>query len=149
MPLYEYTCSQCGNIEEHLHSHNEEPQFVCECGFHMERFFSTFAISNGICSEQKEVMEKTKRRRDMKVDLRDNHGIEQMSLQGKTLEETYKDVKKNSSSIAEKFAQNSEQNQDKQRKKQKEWMRGALARTEKRRIEKKKMRQKEGLDKPK
>lgn len=149
MPLYEYACSDCGNIEEHLHGRDEEKKIICECGSSMERLFSTFAISNGICTEQKEVMEKTKRRKDMKVDLRDNHGIEQMSLQGKTLEETYKDVKTNRSAIAEQFAKNSEQNQAKQRKKQKEWMRGALARTEKKRIEKKKMRQKEGLDKPK
>lgn len=147
MPIYEYACKKCDNIEEKIHPINEKPHFFCEgCGSIMEKIFSPFAISCKNSLEKARFNEKDERIKDIRTDLKENHGIEQMNIRGKSIEETYHDIKQNKTSIAEQFSKQREEKQAKLKKKQKDWMKGALARTERRYHEKKRMRKKEGLD---
>jgi putative FmdB family regulatory protein len=43
MPIYEYRCERCEEIQEELHGIHEEPAITCSCGGRMRRKPSTFA----------------------------------------------------------------------------------------------------------
>lgn len=45
MPLYEYACTACAGVEEHLHAIDAEPPAVCAaCGGALRRKFSRVAV---------------------------------------------------------------------------------------------------------
>jgi len=51
MPIYEYECQKCGNINEVLAQRGESPPACPECGnAEVRKAFSKFAVSTGVCS---------------------------------------------------------------------------------------------------
>jgi putative FmdB family regulatory protein len=53
MPLYEYRCSKCGSVSEHLlRSSADTPKACPKCGGHgLEKQFSSFSASAGSSPE--------------------------------------------------------------------------------------------------
>lgn len=99
MPTYEYECSHCGLVKEILHSMHDKPQIKCSnCGSFCRKIITSFYLGGTSCPSEIE----------MKKDLSDNHGIEQIRLLNGTFKNFYKGVKKDSNRIKEEMKKNQE-----------------------------------------
>jgi len=144
VPIYEYGCQECGESQEVCHGMNENPKIKCSnCGSKKtERIIKPCNFIMRSTRLQTKIMDKGKRNKEIKDDLREAHGIHDFKpIATNSMEKIYKDVKDNKTLVHEKMQEEKEKNQAKTKIKQREWMRGALKRTKKRgeeRIEKKK-----------
>lgn len=80
MPRYDYKCSKCEQIEEHLHSMKESPEIKCSsCGGSMERQiapnFAGFNIKGGTASiHWKEKRQRIKKSEELEKRQRARYG---------------------------------------------------------------------------
>lgn len=135
MPLYEYECSNCGNVITDLHGINDVPELKCDyCSCEkFTRLMSTCNFKMGRTEAQRRWLKKAKVQKDMKADLKENYGVEKIKpIANKSFEQIYDNVKQAGSSVKESMQQSREENQRRTKAKQKEWMKGALKRTPKR-----------------
>lgn len=148
MSTYEYFCQKCQYVTKIFHSIKEQPTISCEhCGSKKtERLISPchFIIHSTRANIKKR--DKQQRRKDMKADLSENYGVEEMCpihSGSNSFENAYNDVKMQGNLVRDQMQAKTEINEKKKRVKRREWQKEALKRTKQRAIEKKKMRAKE------
>jgi len=152
MPTYEYSCRNCQHVTQIFHSIKEQPTISCEsCGStDVERLISPpcFIVRNTQAKIKSK--DKQQRRADMKADLAENYGVEEMRPFGtgpNALESAYNDVKMQGNLVKDQMQAKAEINEKKRQAKRREWKRKALRRTKQRAAEKKEMKAKEAAEK--
>lgn len=151
MPIYEFLCLDCGFITELL-CNNENYEVNCEnCNsVNVEKMVSVFGICHGPTQEFRRSVDKARRIEDMKLDLKNNYGVERVAMAkntaGKTFEDTYNDIKSQGDAVKDAMKLNKENNKKSLIEKRKKWMEGALKRTPKRGKEKIERKKKQEYD---
>lgn len=97
MPTYEYGCD-CGYAVEVFHAIGEKPEIKCICGKVCHKLITSFYLGGNNVPSLSE----------MKTDLKENHGIEQVRLIDGTFKDFYQGVKRDSGRVQEEMKQNKE-----------------------------------------
>jgi len=99
MPTYEYGCESCGYVEDIFHSFSEKPSVKCPtCGRDCRKLVTSFYLGGANSPSVSE----------MKRDLKENHGIDQIRLLDGTFKDFYHGVKKDSGRVQEELKQHQE-----------------------------------------
>jgi len=134
MPLYEFECEDCGYCFEMLLPLSSDSVQECpECGFMAERIVSAFSFKVGSTVEQKRRNEISLRQMDMKFNLKERYGVEEVvplatSEGPASFESVYKDVVSRGSMVKDQMQETAGRNEEKSRKKQKRWLEDAWSR---------------------
>lgn len=154
MPMYEFECSSCGARFEQLLPVSEGQVIrPCEdCGKPASRVMSACAFHFGKTLVQNKNSEKSLRQGDLKCDLKERYGVEEVALiptsQGPTtFESVYDDIVRRGSQIKDEMQETAGKNAEKSRAKQKKWLEDAWARRPQRIAEIKKQKEKEKAEK--
>ena len=133
MPTYAYKCRACKVNRDVFHRMAETPEVSCPvCGGPMVKVPCLFNMSRGSSADARRAADQAKRRADMKVELRQDYGVENVSPIGKSdFESVYKDVKASGEAVREQMAASAEKNAAKTAAKQREWKKGAVKRVPK------------------
>ena len=124
VPNYDYGCSKCNHEFEVSHGMNDKPRIRCpECGSAAKKLVMGcgFIVRNsGAIHAAKE---RAKAETDMRSDLNQNYGVEQVSpVGGNSFSDVYKDVKQQGSLVRDQMQQKREENAKATKAKQKAWL---------------------------
>jgi putative FmdB family regulatory protein len=154
MPMYEFECASCGALFEQLLPVSQGQAIrPCEsCGKPASRVMSACAFRCGKTLSQEKKRDTDLRQGDMKCDLKERYGVEEVALiptsQGPTtLESVYSDVLSRGSQIKDEMQATAGKNAEKSREKQKKWLEDAWTRRPQRIAELKKQKEKEKAEK--
>jgi putative FmdB family regulatory protein len=137
MPLYEYECDDCG-VFEVLSSKGRSHADCPECGQRAGKIVSACAFRLGATTERKQAREKTLHENDIKFDLREKYGVEEVApvrtkSEGMgTLHTIYEDIVSRGSMIKDQMQETAGRNAEKTRAKQKKWLEDAWSRRDQR-----------------
>ena len=116
MPTYDYCCTVCDYVFEASHSYKEKPVIKCpRCQGLCEKQVSAcyFSIQGGTSALHSP---------DMRQDLRENYGIEQVNLQSGTFHDFYQGVKRDGARVKEQMKAGEEASKKKMEAKTREFM---------------------------
>ena len=131
MPRYDYKCPQCEFVDEVFHSMSESPKYECpDCQVTMKRLYTGINLNHGKCGAQKRIENRLRSEADMKQDMLENHGVENIvPLQKATVTDVYKEVKAGGDSTRDVMQAQTEISHAKRDAKTKEWKKGAMRRS--------------------
>ena len=150
MPNYDYACQNCGDEVEVFHPMNTNPQIPCQCGMTMSKAFNTCRFSIGDTIESKKKSEVSDKEGDMKQELREDHGVENIIPRaGLTISDVHSDVKMQGSLVKDKMDLENERSTARIKAKDKEWRKGAERRApaKSRAVEEKRKKEKQAKEK--
>ena len=135
---YDYCCDSCEFVFEVIHPMNDKPVLSCpSCGFnktHKMPSLCGIVIKNSIRTQK--VFDRMRKANDMRVDLKENFGIENVTpLAGDSFQNVYEDIKSRGAAVKEEMQATTETSAKKKKQKQREWARQANRRATPRRIE--------------
>ncbi len=126
MPNYDYRCTECDLRIEVNHSISETPQVECECGENMKKIISACHFSCRETLASHHFLNEAKKDNDIRLDLKENYGIEKVSPVGpNNIQDVYNDVKAQGDSVRDRMQESKEKQTNKLAIKQKEWKKGA------------------------
>lgn len=131
-PCYDYSCKDCGNQFEVIHSMNDKRDVACpKChSIRTSKMVSLCGIIIGNNRAQSSFRDRAKREGDQRQDLLQNYGVENVTplAKGMTFPDIYSQVKMQGDLVREQMAQRKEIDTANQKVKRKEWLIGARKR---------------------
>ena len=133
MPTYDYRCTECELVAEARHGINDRPQLQCpDCGTpKMKKMVSACGFSVKNTHLKGHLKDNCKANTEMRQDLLENHGIENVTPVGaKDLSQVYKEVKAAGDSVKDQMQAEKAKGAEKSRNKMREWKRKAQPRAD-------------------
>ena len=133
MPNYHYLCSECDYEFEIIHSMNATTPDCPKCNGKLERQIRACGIKIGTALRDQIIKNYTIKEKDMKNELREEYGVEQVGLtsagrdEKKGTEQILKDVKERGNMVKEQMQASDEKNKAMQDKKHKAYKEKSLA----------------------
>jgi len=141
MPRYDYKCPECEEVTEVIHLMVESPEVQCpDCQVSLKKIISAVGFHIHNTSIKRQMKDRYRTEGEMRMDLRENHGLHQVTpLGANDIRQTYKEIKSAGSEVKDKMQQQNELKAADARAKKREWVIKADKRVEARTLERQEM----------